>query len=47
MQKNDENYEKCSTDKVNNKFLRGKPDSKRPLGNPRHKYRDNIKTDFK
>ena len=29
-----------------NKVLMGKPDGKRPLGRPRHRWQDNIKMDL-
>jgi hypothetical protein len=29
------------------KIVFRKPEEKRPLGRPRHRYEDNIKTDFK
>ena len=28
------------------RFLLGKPEGKRPLGRPRHRWEDNIKTDL-
>jgi hypothetical protein len=29
------------------RFLVGKPEGKRPLGRPRHRWEDNIKMDFR
>jgi len=34
-------------DRVLHRVLMGKPEGKRPLGRPRHRWEDNIKMDLK